>query len=163
MKKVRIEPFRHRRGPVFYDASLVRSQTSHSSGSWYFEMTVNTAINIGRIGVGIDDNRESLTLQAGRAGSICWVGNGDVNYNANLLAYSTSTFSIGDTLGVDTDLTGGTIRFRRNGDSFSSNFSISAIIGGQMYALAQLANAGDAVTSNFTGPFAFTAPSTAWG
>lgn len=129
-------------------------------------MVFNAAQNIAAVGVGIDNNSEVLTAAAGQVGGICWLGNGTVNYNGTIGAYSAYPFSVGDVLGVDTDLTGKTIRFRVNGGSFSSNFSISAIVTGAMFALAQLENVNDQVTANFTGvspAFAFTAPSTAWG
>lgn len=153
-------------GGAFYQADLVRSLTSHSSGSWYFEITVNSATNVAQIGVGIDNNVESLLVEAGEAGAIAWLGDGSVNYNGTVGAYHASPFSVGDVLGVDTDLTGGTIRFRVNGNAFSSSFSIAGIIGRPMFALAQLKTFGDQVTANFTGvspSFAFSAPSTAWG
>lgn len=147
----------------FYVADLVRSQTSHSSGSWSFELTINAAIDVTKIGVGIDNNVESLTSEAGHAGAIAWLGDGKVNYNGVIGAYSAQPFAVGNVLGVDVNLTGGTMRVKVNGGSFSSNFSISAIIGGPMFALAQMKNSGDQVTANFTGPFTFTMPSTAWG
>ena len=144
-------------------ADLARSQTTHTTGAWYFEMTITAASDVTKVGVGIDNGVESLTMQAGQGGSICWVGSGQVNYNGVFGAYTASPFSVGDILGVDTDLTGGTIRFRVNGNAFSSNFSISAVIGGSVWALAQLKNPGDQITANFTGSFAFTPPDTAWG
>jgi hypothetical protein len=150
----------------FSAADLVRSITSHTSGSWYFEMNVNSAVNISQVGVGIDNNLESLTMAAGQAGGICWLGDGTVNYNGIVGAYRASPFSVGDVLGVNVDLDTATIQFRRNGGSFSSNFSISAIVTGAMFALAQLEYPGDQVTANFTGvspAFAYSAPSTAWG
>jgi hypothetical protein len=147
----------------FLAADLVRSITSHTSGSWYFEMTFSFAADISRVGVGIDNNLESLTMAAGQAGGICWLGDGTVNYNGTVGAYRASPFSNGDVLGVNTDLTGKTIQFRVNGGSFSSSFSISAIVTGAMFALAQLETEFDQVTANFTGTFAFTPPSTAWG
>lgn len=150
----------------FQPADLVRSQTSHTTGSFFYEMVFNVATSIAQVGVGIDNNFESLILAAGRAGSICWQGDGTVNYNGSFGVYSASSFSVGDVLGVDTDLTGKTIRFRVNGGSFTTAFSIAAIVTGSMFALAQLKNQSDQVTANFTGvspAFAFTAPSTAWG
>jgi hypothetical protein len=143
----------------FFAANLVRSITSHATGSWYFEMTPNVAADITKIGVGIDNNVESLTSGAGQA------GDGTVNYNGTAGAYSATPFSVGDVLGVNVNLTSGTIQFRRNGSSFFT-FSISAIIGPSMFALAQLKNPFDQVTANFTGvnpAFSFSAPSTAWG
>ncbi len=142
---------------------LIRSKTSHTTGSWYFEMIVNKAANLAHIGIGIDNNSESLTAAAGKIGSICWLGDGTVDYNGIIGAYIASPFSVGDVLGIDADLTGKTIRFRVNGGAFSSNFSISAIAGGAMFAFAQLTNNLDQITANFIGKFAFTATSTAWG
>jgi hypothetical protein len=149
----------------FFTANLVRSITSHSTGSWYFEMTPNVATDITKIGVGIDNNAESLTSEGGQSGSICWLGNGSVNYNGNLSVYSAPAYSIGSVLGIYPQLSGGLIGFRVNGGSFST-FSIAAIVGPSMFAFAQLTNAGDQVTANFTGvnpSFSFSAPSTAWG
>lgn len=153
--------------PAFYAANLVRSQTSHTTSAWYFEMTVNAAVDISKIGVGIDDNTESLTLEAGRAGSIAWLGNGSINYNGVTNAYTGPSFAVGDVLRVNPDLSAKTFSVAVNGGSFSTAFSISAIVtGAPMFALAQLANQADQVTFNFTGvspAFAFTAPATAWG
>lgn len=147
---------------TFPAADLIRSQTSHSSSDWYFEMVFNAAADITKVGVGIDDNTESLTQAAGRAGGICWLGNGTVNYNGTANVYSAPTFSVGDVLRVNPKLTAGTIGFAVNGGSFTT-VSISAIVGGAMFALAQLATGFDQVTATFSAPFAFTAPSTAWG
>lgn len=136
------------------------------SSDWYFEMVPNVAADIAKIGVGMDNNSESLTVEAGQAGAVCWLGDGSINYNGVVGVYHAAPFSVGDVLGVNPDLTAKTIRFRVNGGSFSSSFSIAAIVsGGPMFALAQLKNPGDQVTANFTGTpaFAFTAPSTAWG
>jgi len=154
---------------AFYAANLVRSITFHSSGSWYFEVTVNAATDITRVGVGLDNNSESLVLAAGRLGGICWLGNGAVNYNGVPGYYAMPSFNVGDVLGIDANLTAGTMRGRVNGNAFSNNLSIAGIIGGSpLYALAQLSNPVDQVTANFTGAspdpaFAHTAPSTAWG
>lgn len=150
---------------VFFVADLVRSITSHTSSDWYFEMVVNSASDIAKVGVGIDNNAESLTQAAGRAGGICWQGNGSVNYNGVFGAYSAPPYFIGDVLRVNPKLTAGTIGFAVNGGAFTT-LSISAIVGGSMFALAQMKNPGDQVTANFTGTspaFAFSAPSTAWG
>jgi hypothetical protein len=150
---------------AFGAADLVRSTTSHTSGSWYFEMVINYALDITKTGVGIDDNTESTTLAAGRAGSIIWLGNGIVNYNGTLNAYRASPFNNGDVLGVYPQIGSNLIGFRVNGGSFTT-VSIAAITGPSLYALAQLASDYDQVTANFTGvspAFAFSAPATAWG
>ena len=142
---------------------IVRSKTSHVNGSWYFEMLIKAAIDVTKVGVGLDNNVESLTTGGGQIGGICWFGDGSVNYNGAVRAYTASPFSVGDILGVDVNLTTKTIRFRVNGGSFSDVFSISAIVSGSMFALAQLAASLDQVKGNFTGPFVFVSPSTAWG
>lgn len=144
-------------------ADLVRSVTSHPSGSWYFEMTVNAASNAAQVGVGLDNNVESLTGGAGRGGSIVWRGNGEIDYNGTASVYSAPPFVVGNVLGVDTNIDAGTIRFRVNGGAFVGPFSIAAITGTPLYAMAELKNIGDQITANFTGSFAFTPPSTAWG
>lgn len=154
--------------PLFLVADLVRSITSHATGHWYFEVTIDVATDLTKVGVGIDNNAESLTLEAGRAGAICWLGGGTVNYNGTPAFYTAMTFLVGDVLCIDANLDAGTIAFRVNGGAWSSAFSIAAILTGPMYALAQLFYANDQVTANFTGTspaFAFTiAPSaTAWG
>lgn len=146
---------------------LVRSVTSHSSGSWYFELTINAATDVTKVGVGLDNNKETLTGGAGRAGSVVWYGDGSVTYNGLVWAYTAPKFNVGDVLGIDVDLTGDTIRFRVNGGSFTSTFSIASVSNGQaLLALAQLSALSDQVTANFLGTspaFAHTAPSTAWG
>lgn len=149
-------------------ADLVRSVTTHATGGWYFEITVDAATDVTKLGVGLDNNAETLTGGAGRAGSVVWSGDGRVDYNGLVWAYKAPTFAVGDTLGIDVDLTAETIRFRVNGGSFSSAFSISQIVDGvtPLLALAQLSALSDQVTANFLGTspaFAHTAPSTAWG
>ena len=90
---------------------LVRSITNHSTGKWYYEMVFVVAAYIGQVGVGVDNDVESLSNAAGQVGSICWLGSGNVNYNANLNAYSASPYLIGTILGVAVDLTDAKIWF----------------------------------------------------
>lgn len=144
-------------------ADLIRSKTSHTTGSWYFEMRVLVSTKPAQIGVGIDNNAEKLIVSGGQVGAVCWLGDGNITYNGTPAAYQAFPFLVGNILGVDINLTLGTIRFRVNGGPFSDAFSISAITGNPMFAFAQLKNPGDQIQANFTGPFAFSAPSPAWG
>ncbi len=156
-------------------ASLVRSTTSLSTGKWYFEVTVNVAAVIGNVGVGVDNDAESLSGAAGQAGSICWVGNGNVNYNGTLDVYAAAAFSVGNTLCVAVDLVNMEIWFRVNGGNWNNSptanpatdaggFSITAITP-HAYALAQLSATGDEMTADFNGPFSYAIPSgfSPWG
>jgi hypothetical protein len=152
---------------IQFAADLVRSQTSHTAGVWYFELTVNAASIMARVGVGIDNNMESLTAEGGQGGAICWLGDGTVKYNGKIGFYDAASFGVGDVLGINPDLNAGTIRFRVNGGAWSTAFSIAAIVGTPMFAFAELSATGDQVTANFTGSpaFSFSTPpgATAWG
>lgn len=154
---------------------LVRSITTHTTGQWYFEITINAAAKLSDVGVGVDNGTENLNLSGGQAKGICWVGSGSVNYNGTLNAYLASTFFVGDILGVAVDITNAKIWFRENGGNWNNSasanpatntggFSISAIVP-TVYALAQLSSVGDQVTANFLGTFGFSAPAgfSAWG
>lgn len=155
-------------------ANLVRSNVSHSSGQYYFEMTVASAVILSAIGVGVDNGVEPLTRPAGQAGTtggICWVGNGGVSYNGITNAYVIAPFSVGDVLGVAVDIGNQLIWFRDNGGNWNNNASANPVTGSQVggisiaaitpnvFAMAQLTNTGDEITANFAGPFSFTAPS----
>jgi hypothetical protein len=151
-----------------FSASLVRSSTSQFATKVYFETTVNVAAAVGQVGAGIDNNAENLTGPAGQAGSVCWCGDGSVNYNGNLAVYRASTFAVGDVLGVAVDLQNFLIWFRDNGGNWNASgsanpstatggFSIAAVTG-LVFALAQLSQGGDEMTADFSGPFAFSIP-----
>jgi len=144
-----------------YGASLVRSTNNHTTGKYYFEVTVTAAAIAAQVGVGVDDGTENLNLPGGQAGGICWCGNGSVNYNGALAIYHAATFTVGDILSVAIDLTGSLIWFRDNAGNWNNNpaanpatgvggFSIAAI-SGTVFALAQLSQVGDEIDANFAG------------
>lgn len=103
--------------------SIVRSTNDYTTGKWYFEVTVNAASVIGNVGVGVDNNVESLNGAAGQSGSICWTGNGSVNYNSTSGAYTAASFTVGDVLGVAVDLVNMAIWFRDNGGNWNNSGS----------------------------------------
>lgn len=163
-------------GPFgFYPAYLARSMTSHSSGQYYFEMTIVVAGVMAQVGIGIDNDAESLTNPAGQLGSVCWLGNGTVAYNGNAHAYLGSAYMQGAVLGVAANLTSGLVWFYNgstwnnsptaNPASSTGGFSVAAV-SPSAYALVQLSQTGDEITANFTNTPAFTygAPSgfSAW-
>lgn len=148
---------------------LVRSNVSHASGAFYFEMTVVAASLIADVGVGVDNGSESASGAGGNTGGICWLGNGNINYNGTAAAYKAATFTVGSVLGVAVNLSSKLIWFRnKNGawnNSGSANpatatggFSIAAVTP-NAFALAQLTNKGDEISANFAGPFAYSVPS----
>ena len=156
-------------------AYLVRSTNFYFTGKWYFEITVNAAAATINVGVGVDNDVEPLTGAAGQAGSICWTGGGNVNYNGTLGAYSAATFAVGDVLCVAVDLVNMEIWFRNKGFNWNNSptadpasnaggFSIAAVTP-VAYALAQLSATGDEMTANFDGPFSYSVPDgfSAWG
>lgn len=148
---------------------LVRSNVSHASGAFYFEMTVVAATTISGVGVGLDNGSESISGAGGNAAGVCWLGNGNVNYNGTAAAYKAAVFTVGSVLGVAVNLSSGLIWFRNQNGAWnnsstanpataSGGFSIAAITP-KAFAVAQLTNKGDEITANFAGPFSFTAPS----
>ena len=156
-------------GPV--TANLVRSNVSHSSGQYYFEMTVVAAAVLTAVGVGVDNGAEPLVRPGGGVGGICWVGNGGVSYNGANNAFVIAPFSVNSVLGVAVDIGNKLIWFRNNGGNWNNNASANPVTGSQVggisiaavtpnvFALAQLTNQNDEITANFAGPFAFAAPS----
>ena len=149
-------------------ASLVRSLVNHATGFYYFEMVFGSAVDVTKVGVGIDNNVESLTTSGGQAGSILWTGDGAVAYNGGLNIYAASAFNVADIIGIAVDLTNKKIWFRVNGGNWNLNgsanpvttvggFSIAAVVP-NAYAYAQLESGGDQVTANFSGPFTNTIP-----
>lgn len=156
-------------------ANLIRSDVSHTSGQYYFEVTVTAAVLLSGVGVGVDNGKEPVTRPGGGPGGICWVGNGGVSYNGGNNNYIIAPFSVGDVLGVAVDIDNTVIWFRDNGGNWNNNpsanpvrgsqsggFSILAVTPGSglanVFAVAQLMFAGDAMTANFSGPFTYTPP-----
>lgn len=148
---------------------LARTNTSHSSGKYYFEMTVVAATNLAAVGVGVDNGSESLNAPGGQSGGIIWIGNGNVNYNGALDTTTIASFAVGDTLGVAVDVGGALIWFRDNAGNWNNNGSANPATGtggisilavtSNVYAVVQLTNYSDNITANFAGPFVNTAPS----
>lgn len=165
-------------GPFAYSAGLVKSITNHSTGKFYFEMSVDVAAVLADVAIGIDNGNEVLVLPGGQTGGIAWLGDGTVNYNGLSNVYQAAPFVAGGTYGVAVDLTNGKIYFTPNGTLWNINglaspagnvggFLISAI-GGSVWAMAQLSQTNDQITANFTGSgpsFAYSAPAgfSAWG
>lgn len=146
---------------------LVRSIQTYASGKYYFEMTLNVATTLSQVGVGVDNDSESVEGAGGNAGSIIWLGNGSINYNGTANAYTAATFAVGNILGVAVDVGAKLIWFRvgsgnwnnsgtANPSTGAGGLSISAIA--TVFAIAQLAVAGDQITANFPGPFTNAAP-----
>lgn len=151
--------------------NLVRTNVSHTSGQYYFEMTVVAAASLSAVGVGVDNGAEPLVRPGGGIGGICWVGNGGVSYNGANNAKTVAPFSVGDVLGVAVDIGNQLIWFRDNGGNWNNNASANPVTGSQaggltiaavtpnVFAMAQITSSGDEITANFAGPFSFTAPS----
>jgi len=148
---------------------LVRSNVSHASGKYYFEMMINAATNLALVGVGVDNGVESLNGVGGQAGGILWLGNGNVVYDGLGIAAAVQSFNVGDVVGVAVDVTDALIWFRDAGGNWSNNGSANPATGAgglsiaavtpNVYAVAQLTDALDEITANFAGPFTYTAPS----
>jgi hypothetical protein len=154
---------------IVINGSLVRSIVSHASGFYYFEATFNTASDLTHVGIGVDNDTESLTNSGGQTGSIIWLGSGIVNYNGSSRVYAAQSFGIGDILGIAVDITNKFIWFRVNGGNWNlsgtadpvsivGGFSIAAVTP-TAFAYAQLENMADQVTANFSGPFTDLIPS----
>lgn len=150
-------------------AGLVRSSTSHTTGSYYFEATVLSAMSTPNVGIGIDNGLESVNNVGGQGGGVMWVGNGNVNYNGTVDAFTISAFSTSDVLGVAVNIGSGLVWFRDNAGNWNNNgaanpatntggLSVPAATS-TTFVVAQLATTGDAIQVNFAGPFVNTAPS----
>lgn len=161
-----------------YAGSLIRSITSHSAGKFYFEMTIDAALVLAHVGIGVDNGGESLVLPGGQAASLVWAGDGKVNYNWLRAVYRAALLAVGGTYGVAVDITNRQIYLTPDGTVWNINgsaspagnvggFSIAAITGAVL-AMAQMSDVNDQITANFTGSspsFAYSAPSgfSAWG
>lgn len=153
---------------VVIAASLVRSIANHSSGKFYFEMKFLNIVDTTKVGIGVDNNVESVDSSGGQSGSILWKPSGVVDYNGNSSVYLTASYAVGDDLDVAVDLTNGLAFFRVNGGNWNlsgsadpvtgvGGFSISAV-SGSAYAFAQLESINDNISANFAGPFTDTIP-----
>lgn len=151
-------------------ASLLRSNTSHTSGKYYFEMTFLSAASLSNVGVGVDNGVEALTSPGGVSGSVLWLGTGAVNYNGSQSVFTVSSFAVDDVLGVAVDITDSLIWFRDNAGNWNASgtanpatgaggISIPGVTGGNVYAFAQLTATSNSVSANFGGPFVNAAPS----
>lgn len=141
----------------------VGSIDAKTTGKWYFEMTMVTQGSAANIAVGVGDytNNLNATIKAGPC--IMYADNGEIFRNQlNGTAFG-SAWSNGDIISVALDMTGGSVKFRRNGGTWSSDF---AVVGTQPYfPLVQLFRANASVTMNFgASAFAYAVPSgySAW-
>lgn len=116
------------------------STDAKTSGKWYFEVTVDTAVTGGgAFGIGI-------TTAAGSSDALTMPINGGIAFNAYGAVYysdtgvcksntsgsgnpTTSTtvagYTAGDVIGVEIDLDGGHARYRKNGGSWTADITIS--------------------------------------
>jgi hypothetical protein len=155
----------------------VRSVTSHSSGKWYFEVTIGTAA----VNVGIGVVNGSFTIGANYVGE---TNNGISDFaisgvtliNGASASSNVDPASVGDTICVAVDVDNATIWWRVNGGRWNLNVgndpatntggvSISPLGAGAIYAAVDMRDASNAMTAKFSASFAQTPPSgfSAWG
>lgn len=128
-----------------------------SSGKWYWEATVATAVTNMMIGVNLNSTSlsnaysnptDSWTYYT--AGTKFGNGSGNVSYGAS---YTTN-----DVIGVALNMDSGTLTFYKNGTSQGTAFS-TGISGNTMFPLVACAEAGSWIANFGQRAFAYTAPS----
>lgn len=106
-----------------------RSDRSQSNGLRYIEFLVLVAgdtANFMRIGIG--NGVTGLGVSSGLdTNSISYGSQGNVLYNSGFLSSPPASFTAGDTLGMLVDFNVSTVKFNKNGGTFSPAYDISSI------------------------------------
>lgn len=143
-------------------AAAVRSLQGRLTGKWYAEMTYtlgsgsSTAADTGCGLFAANDLWENHRRAGFTANSVGWRGDSAVDVYKNDSQQSPDNIhglTSGDVICLRADLDAHTLAFRRNGGSFSSNFSLTAGITYYLHATLN-DNNGDVVSLN-TGQSAF--------
>lgn len=144
----------------------VRSVTSHSTGKWHFEVTLD-AVSSGYPGFGVANATALLTQYVGQSvNSIGYfpVGpTGNVYQNNASLGVIGGGFTSGAVFAVEVDADARTIYFQASGGSRLGPYTISAI--GPLYAIASLLTTRQLTINTGQSAFAITPTSgySAWG
>lgn len=121
----------------------VRYRNSFSRGKNYWEITINNT-GSGYLGIGVHEEEASLsTWVGGDSHGWCWQGNGDLWTGSNSRSYG-SRFTTGDVVGVELDLTEGTLTFYLNGECKGQAYD--GFQGKTLYPAISMYNSGDSVT-----------------
>ena len=78
-------------------------------------MSFSNIVDTTKVGIGVDNNAESLTQSGGQASSIIWYPSGRVDYNGFSNVYAAASYVAGNNLNVAVDMTNHLIWFRVNG------------------------------------------------
>lgn len=112
------------------------SRDAKTTGKWYFEVTIVSGAALPVIGIMTPTGNSVIpSLAPANFGTDCWnvniFNNGTVSKNTTgaggpgAALNDIPTFTVGDIIGVEVDLDGGTVRMRKNGGSWSSLVTIT--------------------------------------
>jgi hypothetical protein len=133
-------------------AGAVRSTIGHTTGKYYFEITITTGITSSRVGT--EQATESLTVNVG-SGAGAWAyqeSNGDQIHSGTSSTYG-ATYTTGDIIGVALDLDTPALTFYKNNTSQGSIPGFT--VGATTFAAVGASSVGAVFTANF-GATAFT-------
>jgi hypothetical protein len=137
-------------------ARTARGSIGVSSGKWYWEFTYLG----GNVSHGIAKASSSLaTYPGGDADGWSWFSGGNIYNNGGTTgAYSSSTYTTNDVIGVALDLAAGTLVYYKNG--VSQGTAASGLSGTWFPAFGSSSTVVISFNTNFgQRPFAYTAPS----
>lgn len=142
----------------------VRSVTSHATGKWHFEVTLNVTSGA-YPGFGVSNSTANLSQYVGvdnnSIGYFVAGGAGDI-YQNNAVVAAIGAFTTG-TFAVEVDADARTIYFQRSGGSRNGPYSIAAT--GNLYAIFSGIQSVDLTINTGQSAFAITPNSgfVAWG
>lgn len=127
--------------------SGVRSTDSHTTGKWYFELTLGSGNTNAMVGFGTSGVVLTASFPGGNAdGQGYYQADGNKWTGGSGTAYG-ATYAAGDVIGVAIDLDGDTCNFYKNGADQGS-ISISGIAGA-VFACVSIYAAPASITANF--------------
>lgn len=135
-----------------------------TSGRWYFEATVGATFNSGtmEIAVGVVDHTHPMDTYAGQGTNSGQISSTNVSSGGNVSSLPFATPVAGDIISVDYDIDADTIRFRKNGGTWSSTYFVTNTQ--PMMPFAYISGNTCSLTLNFGATaFAYTPPSGATG
>jgi hypothetical protein len=135
--------------------ACVRATVAKSSGKWYWEITLTSLGTVGMT-VGVMTSASALNNFIGSDSTgWAWQVKAATKYHSGSGVAYGSTCTTGDIIGVALDLDGGTLSYYKNGTLVGTAFTG---VSGALFPAQAVYAATDAVTANFSGPFAFTPP-----
>jgi hypothetical protein len=143
--------------------AIVRSVASHSTGQFYWEITVNTT-GAATLGIGIANATKNLntTFLGGTTDGVGYYSNGGVSYNS-ATAQTIQTFTSGDVVGVAIDIANKGLWIRKNGGNWNNsgtanpvtntgsitNSNTFLVWNAAVFAAVDVEGTTDSVTANF--------------